>query len=564
VKANTDKQRPKPRRARDVAGQSLAHALECAREACRRGAWASAHAAFARADRKGPLAAQDLEAFATSAYMLGQDDGYLKTLERAHRAHLEAGDALRSARCAFWIGLRHALRGETARASGWFARAERLIGRQQRECVERGYLLLPAAEEQLAARDGKAAFETAAEAAAIAERFGEPDLLALARHQQGRARLQQGRVREGLALLDELMVAVTANELTPLTAGLMYCSVVEACQAVHALERARQWTSALTRWCDAQPEMLAFTGTCRLHRAELLELSGSWSEAMDEARRAYERAAEVNASAAAAALYRQAEVHRLRGEWGPAEQAYRNASEAGFDPQPGLSLLLLDQGKTQAAGRAAQRVLATTTDHFLRTRLLQACIEILLAAGEIEQARTACIELEQIAERMDSDVLQAMAAHARGAVDLAKGSAQNALLCLRRAAQLWQRMDAPYAAARARVLLGAACRELGDSAGASLEFDAAKSVFRRLGASPAVAQVETLSRQPFQERAHGLSPRELEVLRLMACGKTNKSIAAALCVSEKTVERHASNIFTRLGVPSRAAATAFAYEHRIF
>jgi DNA-binding CsgD family transcriptional regulator len=495
--------------------------------------------------------------------MLGRDGAYLKALERAQQAYLEAGDTPRSSRCAFWVGLRHAFRGETALASGWFGRAERLVGVHQRDCAERGYLLLPVAEQHLSAHDDDAAYAAAAEAAAIAQRFGEPDLMAIARHQQGRARLQQGHVQEGLALLDEVMVAVTGNELSPLTTGLMYCGVVEGCQTVYALERARQWTSALSRWCDEQPEMLAFTGTCRLHRAELLELGGSWTEAIDEARRAYQRGAEVNPKAAAAALYRQAEVHRLRGDLTLADHAYRSASEAGFDPQPGLSLMLLARGETVAAANAVRRVLATTPHRFQRTPVLQACVEILLAAGQLEEARNASLELEEIARCIATDVLHAMAAHARGAVELAGGAAQDALLLLRRAAQLWQQIDAPYAAARARVLLGLACRDLGDGAGASLELHAAKVVFERLGATPDLTRVLAFTEHPPRERAHGLSRRELEVVRLIASGKTNKAIAATLCLSEKTIERHVSNIFTRLGVPSRAAATAYAYEHRI-
>jgi len=536
--------------------------LERARDAYRRHAWAAAHSAFTRADRRAALGASDLEALANSAYMVGRDDVYLKALERAHQAHLEARDALRSARCAFWIGLRQAFRGEMAQASGWFGRAERLIG-GERACAERGYLLLPAAEQHLSSGNEEGAYSVAAEAAAIAERCGEPDLSAIARHLQGRARLQQGRVQEGLALLDEVMVAVAANELSPLTTGLMYCSVVQGCQMVHALERAREWTAALSRWCDEQPEMLAFTGACRLHRAELLELSGAWSEAIEEARRAYERAAELNASTAAAALYQEGEVRRLKGEPALAEQAYRSASLKGFDPQPGLSLLLLAQGQTEAAASAARRVLATTTDRFQRARILPACTEILLAAGDLEAARKACFELGEIAKTIDTDVLHAMAAHAQGAVALAGGGAESALLSLRRAAQLWQRVGAPYATARARVLLGMACRDLGDCAGAELEFDAAKAEFQRLGAAPDLTRVEALSTRRPRQRAHGLTERELEVLRLIATGKTNKAIAETLCLSEKTVERHVSNVFSKLGVPSRAAATAYAYEHRL-
>ena len=361
--------------------------VERGREACARRAWRAAYEALSEADREGSLGAEDLEAFAMSAYMLGRDEGYLKALERAHQAHVNAGDRLRASRSAFWIGLRQSFRGEMAQANGWFRRAERLIGCEEPDCAERGYLLLPVIEAHLGADENNTAYAVGTEAAAIGDRFGERDLTAIARHQQGRARLGQGRVQEGLALLDEVMVAVTANELSPLAAGLMYCAVVECCQMVCALERAREWTAAFTRWCDAQPEMLAFTGICRVHRAELLELSGSWSDALDEARRVGTLSAEANPGAAAAALYRQAEVHRLRGELTLAEQTYKQASDGGFDPQPGLALLLLDRGDRDAAAQAARRVLITTTDRLRRVRVLPACIEILLATGEVEQPR---------------------------------------------------------------------------------------------------------------------------------------------------------------------------------
>jgi DNA-binding CsgD family transcriptional regulator len=537
--------------------------VERGREACATRSWSVAFEAFSEAAREVSLGADELEAFAMSAYMLGRDEEYLKGLERAHQAHVDAGARLRAARCAFWIGLRLSFRGETAQANGWFRRAERLVGCEEPACAERGYLLLAVIEAHLGADENDAAYAAADEAAAIGDRFGERDLTAIARHQQGRARLGQGRVQEGLALLDEVMVAVTANELSPLAAGLMYCAVVECCQMVCALERAREWTAAFADWCEAQPEMLAFTGTCRVHRAELLELGGSWSDALVEARRVTTRSADANPAAAAAALYRQAEVHRLRGELTLAEEAYRRASDGGFDPQPGLALLLLDRGDIDAAVQAARRVLITTQDRLRRAQVLPACIEILLATGELEQPRDACQELEEIATFLGMEAPQAAAAHARGAVRLAEGDAQGALACLQRAAELWQRLGAPYAAARARMLLGQACRGFGDRAGAELELGAARALFEQLGAVPDLKRLEAVTERPAPRAPHGLTERELEVLRFVAAGKTNKGIGAALFLSEKTIERHVSNVLAKLGVTSRTAATAYAYEHRL-
>jgi DNA-binding CsgD family transcriptional regulator len=537
--------------------------VERGRQACAGRSWGSAYEAFSQADRETPLAADDLEVFAMSAYMLGRDEDYLKALERAHQSHVDAGLHSRAASCAFWIGLRQSFRGETAQANGWFRRAERQLACERQDCAERGLLLLPVIESHLAADEHEQAYTAATEAAAIGDHFGEADLTAIARHQQGRARLGQGRVREGLALLDEVMVAVTANELSPPAAGLMYCAVIECCQEVCALERAREWTAAFASWCEQQPEMLAFNGVCRLHRAELLEFGGRWSDAMDEARRVVAVCGDANAGTAAAAIYRQAEVHRLRGELPLAEQNYKKACDAGFDPQPGLALLLLARGDIDAAAQAARRVLITTTDRLRRARVLPGCIEILLATGELEQPREACSELEGIAMFLGMETLHAAAAHARGAVRLAEGDARGALPCLRRAAELWQRVGAPYGVARARVLLGQACRDFGDRAGAELELAAGRAVFERLGAVLDLRSLEASSDSPPPGPSHRLTEREREVLRLVAAGKTNKHIAAALFLSEKTIERHVSNVFSKLGVPSRAAATAYAYEHRL-
>ena len=305
------------------------------REHYERRAWTQAFEALAAADERA-LCAPTISSAATAAYVLGREDDYMKALDRAHQSHLHAGAKSCSARCAFWLGLHLFLRGETGRATGWLARAERLT--QNEDCVERGYLLLLPAEQSLRSHDLDSAHSTATAAIDIAERFGDPDLLTCALHLQGRVLLRRGQVARGLTLLDEVMLAVTAGTLSPIVTGLMYCSVIEACQQVLAAGRAREWTFALARWCEEQSEMVAFTGVCLAHRAQIMRLQGAWSEALCEARRAAERAAlVVNRPAAAAAWYEAGEVHRLRGEFAAAENAYRNASRNGREPQPGLA-----------------------------------------------------------------------------------------------------------------------------------------------------------------------------------------------------------------------------------
>jgi DNA-binding CsgD family transcriptional regulator len=536
-------------------------ALERGRSAFLRRAWSEAYESLSLSDRGEPLEAMDLELLATSAYMLGRKDD-LSFLERAYHVYLGAGEGLRAARCAGWVGMHLFTRGERGRATGWLGRAQRLVEREGRDCVEQGYLLFPLMFQQEGAGDYGAAAATAAAAAEIGERFRDADLLALAEQSQGILLVRLGRVTEGLRLMDEAMVAVTAGELSPIVNGLVYCGVIAGCQSAYELRRAREWTTALTQWCDEQPDLVSFTGTCLVHRAEILQLQGAWQDALEEARRARERCLQaMNRLAAAQARHRQGEIHRLQGDFVAAEQAYRDASQAGWEPQPGLALLRLAQGDGAAATAAMRRALGESIGPSKRAALLPAFVEVMLSVGEVEEARSACDELEEISRGYDSDFLQATVAYARGAVELAGGDAQTAIVALRQACQAWQELDAPYEAARTRVLIGLACRVLSDDDSASFELEAARGVFANLEAAPDLARVDALARRTEPADTYGLTPRELQVLRLVAAGKTNRAIAAVLALSERTVDRHVSNIFRKLGVSSRAAATAYAYEH---
>jgi DNA-binding CsgD family transcriptional regulator len=538
--------------------------LERARALCARGAWREAHESLVAADRSGRLEAEDLELLATTAYMLGRDGEFIEHLERVHRLHLDAGAQRSAAHPAFWIGMTLMVRGEVGPGSGWLGRAQRLIESQAEDCVERAYLLLPAAfrHEAMGALDAAAA--TAGEAVAAAQRFGDPQLLALALHLHGHMLVRAGRAAEGLPLLDEAMVAVTTGDISPIVRGIVYCGVILGCQDAYEPRRAQEWTAALARWCEGQPDMVAFSGRCHVHRAELMHMKGSWSDALDEARRAADRSAQGNyRSGLAEAVYLQGDVHRLRGAFAAADEAYREASAHGREPQPGLALLRLAQGNRDAAAAAIRRVLAETTVPSERARLLPACAEIAIAAGDLDGAREPCEELERIAGGHEVGVLRTIAAQTRGAIDLAAGDAERALVSLRAAWRVWEEIDAPYEAARVRALMGAACRELGDHDSAKLEFEAARRAFERLGAAPDAERVAALAGAAGGEDPRGLSARELQVLRLVASGCTNKAIAAELVLSERTVDRHVSNIFAKLGVSSRAAATAYAYEHRL-
>ncbi len=528
-------------------------------------AWLDAHESLSRADDVDSLEPEDLELLARSAYMLGRDDDYVRALERAHHAHLDAGEVARAAGCTWWLGHNLLMRGESARAAGWFSRGDRLLEREGDDCVERGYLLVPAVLRSLGGGDAEGAYATAVEIGAIAERFGDRDLVTIALMSQGHALVRQRRAAEGLRLVDETMVAVTTGELSPIVAGIVYCNTIVICREAHDVRRAREWTNALTEWCDRQPAMVAHTGVCLVHRAEVMQLHGAWRAALVEAQQGGDRlrGGVLNQRRVGNALYVQGEVHRLQGEPAAAEEAYRRASGLGFEPQPGLALLRLAQGGGNAAAAAIRRIVDETEEPLQRAGLLPAYVEIMLAVGELEEARRAADELESISTTHPSELLAATAAHTQGAVALAQDDARAALTALRRALSTWQELEAPYEAARARALVGQACRSLGDDDTAALELEAARAAFEDLGAKPDLIRVRSLIEPSSATDTHGLTARELQVLRLVAEGKTNRAIATELVLSERTVDRHVSNVFGKLGVSSRAAATAFAYEHQL-
>lgn len=539
-------------------------ALERARQSFSSRAWSDAYDALAAADKQASLSAVDLERLAIAAFLVGQLPHSVNAWARAHREFLQSGDPVRAARSAFWVAFVLLDLRDVAAANGWVARAQRLLDAGAHDCVERGYLLLPAALRHAASGDPAGALARFRQATEIGERFGDPDLVALARQGEARALLWMGKIPDGTALLDEVMVAVTTGEVSPLVTGTVYCSVIEACQEIYDLQRAHTWTTALTRWAESQPGLITYRGQCLVYRAAILQVRGAWPAALDAVKRAQEWFARIPADpATGSAFYRQGDLHRLRGEFTQAEEAYLSASQWGRRLEPGLALLRLSQGKHDVAAASIRRAVDETRDRLARSELLPAYVDIMLAVDDLAAARLAADELAQIARALDAPLLHAQAAHAAGAVLLCEGVAQAALAALRRAWAAWQEIEAPYEGARTRVLIALACRELGDEETARIELDAARWSFSQLGAAPDVARVEALSRTHPTAPTAGLTAREVEVLRLVAAGKTNRAIAEDLFISEKTVARHISNIFTKLDLSSRAAATAYAYEHGI-
>jgi DNA-binding CsgD family transcriptional regulator len=554
-----------------IAHVDLGAERERARRAHRERRWTDAVEAFVGVDGTSPLDVEDLERLAEALDLVGRGGDAVAALQRAYTARVDAADVGAALRDAFWLWRALAFNAEFALAGAWIARAARLA-QAQADCAQQGYLLLPEAERELRDGDYQAAFAAAGRAAAAGDGCGDRDLATVARHLQGRALVGQGRVDAGLVLLDEAMLAISAGETSSRVTAWIYCKTIQTCQQVYDVGRAREWTAALNAWCDARPQFSgAYSGTCRIHRSELLQLSGAWPEAAREAALACGQLTKgYGLIVTGGAFYQLAEIHRLHGDVADAERAYRQAGEYGWKLQPGVALLRLAQGRVDAATTAIRRGLAEATDRpiyrvpgreLTRLQLLPAYVEIMVAAGDLAAAAEGADELAAIAARHPAPALHARSALAGGAVLLAEGGPDRALPALRRAHRLWHELRVPYDAARARVLLGQACRGMGDDDGAAQEWAAARRVFQQLGARPDVTRVDALSgARPGGDA--GLSPREVEVLGLIAAGRSNRSIAGELVLSERTVHRHVSNILAKLGVDSRTAAAAYAHDHR--
>lgn len=536
--------------------------VTAARRAFEQKAWATCHEQMAASDRVEPLGPEDLECFAMAAYLTGRHEESVELWSRAHRQFVSRGEIRSAVRCAFWIGFGLLLRGESARGGGWIARGHRLLENAGTgTCGEAGMLLLVAGIGAVEGGDAATALEHFERAREIGRRCDDADVVVVARHGCGRARIRLGDVEGGVALLDEAMAAVEAGEVSPIFAGLIYCSVIAACQEISDLRRAHEWTAALSDWCASQPDLVPYRGECLVHRAELMHLHGAWTDAMQEALRAGEQlAAPPGHPAAASAFYRQAELHRLQGALDAAEEAYREVGRWSRRPRPGLALLRLAQGRVEAAAAMVRRLCEEADTPAVRANLLPAYVEIMLTVGDIEAARAGADELETIADRVGAPMATAVAAQASGAVLLAEEDLRPALERLRAAWSTWTELEVPYEAARTRVLIARACRALGDEDGADVELDAARQAFEDMGASPDAARIRDPGRRRVAGPRQGLSPRELQVLRLVASGATNRDIAERLSISERTVERHVSNIFNKLNVSTRAAATAHAYQ----
>lgn len=518
-----------------------------------------------KADQELALEPKDLETLALAAYLTGKDAKSFQILERAHQAYLYRQKTEQAVRCAFWLGLMLMNAGERARSSGWMARVERLLNDEQGpDCAEKGLLLIPAALGALSAGHAARAQKLFEQAVTIGEQFGDTDLIALGRLGHGQAMIQQGDVAKGIKLLDETMITVETEEVFPVVHGIVYCAVIETCRKVWDLRRAQEWTLALTRWCDAQPDIVPFRGQCLVRRAEIIQFHGEWPKALEETRDACELLTRSPGEPAAGeAYYLKAELHRLLGDFEEAEDCYREAAKWGRKPQPGLALLRLAQGQDDVAETSIRNTLQETKGTKRRAELLPAVVSIMIAVKQTEEGLEATKELCSIANEFDAPYLYAISSYCQGAVFFAEGNVQLSLEHLQKASKFWNILHLPYESARTSELKGLVYRELNDKDNSDVELAAAKWVFEQLKAMPDLERVNRLLNKKPDHETYGLTLRELQVLRRVAFGKTNKSVAGELFISERTVDRHVSNIFNKLGVSSRVQATAFALRNKM-
>ncbi|HEX5905749.1 MAG TPA: response regulator transcription factor [Propionibacteriaceae bacterium] len=532
--------------------------LSRARDLHRQSRWAEACEEFAAADRLEPLAVDDLETFAEAAQVLGRGEEAIQLLRRAYEARVEADDIESAVTSAFWLWQLLIINAEFARANGWVAQVRRLT--QQ----DHDWFLITDAYSLIGTAEYEAAAQLLARAAQGASYRRQIDLVAFATTIWSRALIKAGRLKEGLSRLDEAMLPVIDGDASPRARSMMYCAAIATCHEVREFARAREWTLALGAWLDSLSGLRgAYFGNCRIYRSYLMRLCGSWREAVNEvAVVCDDLSGGYGQLVAGHAFYQLGDMHRLLGN-PDAEEAYRRAGECGAPTQPGLALLRLTQDDIDIAVAGIRRALAETKGRLERLDLLAASVTITLAAGDLDAAQSAVTEMALIAEVYDTAAVQAELAGARGAVALAEGDAATALPLLRSATRWWREMESPYAVATLSVLIGLGCRSMGDEEAAQLEFESARDTFARLGARPDLRQVETLLKPPQPAGSHGLSGREIEVLRLIAAGKTNHAIATELFLSERTVHRHVSNIFDKLGVRSRTAAASYGIQHHI-
>ncbi len=535
--------------------------LERARDAVERGSWGEACELFEQLD-DSQLEPTDLEAMADAAWWVCKLDEAIAVRSRAYADHLAAGNE-RSAGYAAWrLSCDYGIKGESSAGSGWLRRAQRHLAGHD-ACVERGFLAITESELARTAGNLELARARADVAVELGERCNSLDLHAMGIQTLGRALIASGEMRDGMALLDEAMTLVISQRLSAMFTGWIYCNVVATCMECADVGRAGEWTVAAMMWCTSVSELTPYHGICRMHTVEIDVMHGDWRRAESEALRTAQEMQGMEQHVVADALYAIGEINLRRGDLAAAEEWFMRAQEKGGDPQPGLASVRLAQGKLHAAAAGLRLSLSSAVEPTLRrARLLATQVDVSIAANDRATARQAAEALEDIASRTSSTLLDAMVTTALAALLLAEGEAESASQNAHQAWSMWQQLKSPYDAARSRMLIGLAAKHAGDADRAYSQLEGARAAFERLGAE-ADARVAAAHLSKANDLPRGLSMRELEVLRLVASGRTNREIATEMVISEHTVSRHLQNIFRKLDVASRAAATAFAFENSL-
>jgi len=512
------------------------------------------------------LEPEDIERLASAAYLIGNEADAKTMWMRLHHEFVDRDEFTSAARIGFWLSLNFLISGDIAQANGWLSRSQRLI-KDGADCAAHGYGCMVTGLMAMGGGnidDGNADF---ARAIALGDRFGDADLLTLGLIGQGQALVESGQFAEGGSRLDEAMVSVTSSDVSPVLAGIAYCAVILTCQQMFDVARAQEWTTTFDAWCASQPDLVPFRGQCLVHRSELLQAKGDWDGALSEVTKAREHLAHRSEAVVGRACYQKGELHRLRGEFAEAESMFRQAGRHACEPQPGMSLLRLSEGRRDAAASAISSAIETIGNApgagLPRARLLAAAVEILLADSRSEAARASAEELGDVAARVGKPLLRALSTQAAAMVHFALGETQQVATQLHNALSAWQELGMPYEGARARVLMARVCQASGDRETAKIHFDDARAVFENLGAAPDLAQLDEVDQTQSQPSVAALTDREREVLTLVASGMTNRRIAKELGISEHTVARHLGNIFDKIGVGSRTAASTFAHKHKL-
>lgn len=535
------------------------HKVDRARQAAEAQDWATAFEQFSQLDNASTLEAEDLEVFAQAAWWQGRLDVAIHAHERAYQAFSKSGRIDAAVMCSLFLFYDYINQGDFAVGMAWQGRAARLAKEIPGSPAE-GYVGVVACGAAYGEGNLESCLSQAKRVTELGEKHGDPTLMAWGLHWEGLCLIKQGQLNEGWTLLDEAMLEVSMKQVQPIWAGFLHCSTIQICEELGDPRRGWQWVETTERWLSSAADGSVFPGICRMFKARLLQERGTWEEAEAEASRVSQELRTRQVRTAARGYYEVGEIKRLRGDLKSAEELFTQAHQMGFDPLPGLALAHLAQGRLETAADLIERALDEAPDRLNRAKLLPARVQISLARKDETAATQAAEELAATATDYHSPRLTAATYAARGALLLFRTDPEEALVQLREAVRLWSELDCPYEEGLARVLSGKALRALNHEDGAKMELKAAREIFARLGSTAELQRTEQLLGDA---NPGGLSDREVDVLRLVAEGRTNKEIAAELFISENTVARHLSNIFLKLDISSRAAAAAYALKHGI-